>query len=130
MNRKNASVMILMLICLLTIGCTATNDVQDSQSSTVMPSEALPTASSEVESLPDKKDAYLHKLNFNGSVLPDKKGKVLVCQGYGMANLDKKLPNNPTTIFRIGSITKQFTALAILQLQEHWGYNFWYSQFS
>ena len=116
-NMKNASAMIVMVICLLTIGCTATNDVQDSQSSFVTPSEALPIASLEVETLSAKVDVYLRKLKFNGSVLLAKKGKVLVRQGYGMANLDKKLPNNPTTIFRIGSVTKQFTALAIMLLQ-------------
>lgn len=117
-NMKKTSFMIVMLICLLTIGCTVSNDVQDSQSSFATQSEAQPTASSEVESLSDKANVYLLKLKFKGSVLLAKKDIVLVRQGYGMANLDKNLPNTPNTIFRIGSVTKQFTALAIMQLQE------------
>ncbi|MBQ4898782.1 beta-lactamase family protein [Paenibacillus sp. Marseille-P2973] len=117
-NLKKASVLIVMIICLLTVGCTANDEIKVSKSNVVTPSEIKPIASSEVESLSDIIDAYLSKLNFNGSVLLAKNGKVLVRQGYGMANWDKELPNGPTTIFRIGSVTKQFTALAIMQLQE------------
>ena len=43
------------------------------------------------------------------------KGKVLV-RGYGFADLELKAPATPATVYRIGSLTKQFTAAAILQL--------------
>jgi CubicO group peptidase (beta-lactamase class C family) len=56
--------------------------------------------------------------HFSGSILIAKGGKVLYCQGYGMANLEHDVPNTPQTKFRLGSITKQFTAMAILILQE------------
>ncbi|UCD48519.1 MAG: serine hydrolase [Phycisphaerales bacterium] len=46
------------------------------------------------------------------------RGKVLYERGYGMANLEYDIPITPTTKFRIGSMTKQFTALCILQLSE------------
>ena len=39
-------------------------------------------------------------------------------RGYGMASLEYQVPNSPQTRFRLGSVTKQFTAAAILQLQE------------
>jgi CubicO group peptidase (beta-lactamase class C family) len=39
-------------------------------------------------------------------------------KGYGMANVELDVPNTPDTKFRLGSITKQFTATAIMQLQE------------
>jgi CubicO group peptidase (beta-lactamase class C family) len=41
---------------------------------------------------------------------------VLLRKGFGMANLELKVPVDPAQVFRIGSITKQFTAVAILQL--------------
>jgi CubicO group peptidase (beta-lactamase class C family) len=41
---------------------------------------------------------------------------VLLRKGFGMANLELKVPIDPGQVFRIGSITKQFTAVAILQL--------------
>jgi CubicO group peptidase (beta-lactamase class C family) len=52
------------------------------------------------------------------AVLVAKDGKVLFKKGYGYANLEHHVPVTPETKFRIGSITKQFTAAAILQLQE------------
>jgi len=54
---------------------------------------------------------------FSGSVLIAQNGEVLVADGYGMADQEKKIPNTPQTKFRIGSLTKQFTAMAILILQ-------------
>src|SRR5262249_13594137 len=44
--------------------------------------------------------------------------KVLVSKGYGLADEESGSPNTPQTRFRIGSITKQFTAMAILILQD------------
>lgn len=54
----------------------------------------------------------------NGSVLVAEKGKVILRKGYGMANMEWEIPNQPNTKFRIGSVTKQFTAALILQLVE------------
>jgi len=55
---------------------------------------------------------------FSGSVLIARAGKVLFSKGYSMADWDQHVPNTPHTEFRIGSLTKQFTAMAILLLQE------------
>ena len=55
---------------------------------------------------------------FSGSILVAQEGKVIISKGYGFANLEHDVPNTPETKFRIGSITKQFTAMAILILQE------------
>jgi len=46
------------------------------------------------------------------------KGKIVYHKAFGQANLELNVPMQPQTIFRIGSITKQFTAIAILQLME------------
>jgi len=55
---------------------------------------------------------------FMGSVLVARAGKVLINKGYGKADLAWQIPNSPTTKFRLGSLTKQFTAAAILLLAE------------
>ena len=69
-----------------------------------------------------KFDEYLAAItkqnNFTGSVLVAREGKILFAKGYGMANQEFDIPNTPNTKFRLGSITKQFTAASILLLQE------------
>jgi CubicO group peptidase (beta-lactamase class C family) len=55
---------------------------------------------------------------FMGTVLVAQDGKVLLDKGYGFANLEWDIPNTPTTRFRLGSLTKQFTAASILLLEE------------
>lgn len=52
------------------------------------------------------------------AVLAAQDGKVLFEKGYGLSNVEQRIPVTPQTHFRIGSITKQFTAAAILKLQE------------
>ena len=58
------------------------------------------------------------KTDFSGSVLAAKGGQVILSQGYNTADREHGVPNTPQTVFRIGSLTKQFTALAVLQLQQ------------
>lgn len=53
---------------------------------------------------------------FNGTALVAENGKVIFKKGYGLADFEWKIPNTPDTKFRLGSITKQFTATLILQL--------------
>lgn len=53
---------------------------------------------------------------FNGSVLIAENGKVIYKKGLGLANMEWNIPNTTETRFRLGSITKQFTAALILQL--------------
>jgi len=64
-------------------------------------------------------DAYIKAAGIQGSVLLAKSGKVILAKGYGLANIELDVANRPETKFRLGSITKQFTAVAILQLQEN-----------
>lgn len=63
-------------------------------------------------------DAMVKAGKFNGSILIARDGKVLVSKAYGMANFELDVPNTPQTKFRLGSITKPFTAIAIMILQE------------
>lgn len=58
------------------------------------------------------------KGEFMGAVLVAREGNVLLDRGFGSANLEWKIPNDGDTKFRLGSVSKQFTAAAILLLQE------------
>ncbi|GAB4050948.1 serine hydrolase [Spirosoma litoris] len=82
----------------------------------------LTTASSFAQTKADKIDAlvqqYVDNRQFNGSVLVAEHGQVIFKKGYGMANMEWNIPNAPDTKFRLGSITKQFTAMLIMQLVE------------
>src|SRR5215831_5367354 len=55
---------------------------------------------------------------FMGSVLVARGNDVLFSKGYGSANLEWQIPNTPSTKFRLGSVTKQFTAASILLLEQ------------
>lgn len=61
---------------------------------------------------------YVTMHQFSGTVLIAQNGQVMVSKGYGMANYQYDIPNGPQTKFRIGSLTKSFTAMAVMMLQE------------
>lgn len=63
-------------------------------------------------------DNYSKKNEFSGTILITKDDEVLLNKGYGTADYNTRLPNKPQTTFQIASLTKQFTATAILLLQE------------
>jgi CubicO group peptidase (beta-lactamase class C family) len=62
--------------------------------------------------------SYVSAKQFMGSVLVARDGVVVLSKGYGAANLEWDIPNTSTTKFRLGSVTKQFTAASILLLEE------------
>jgi CubicO group peptidase (beta-lactamase class C family) len=63
-------------------------------------------------------NSYTANNAFMGTVLVVDGEKVLLNEGYGMASLEWKIPNEPDVKFRLGSLTKQFTATLVLQLQQ------------
>jgi len=62
--------------------------------------------------------SYVTNNTYMGSVLVARDAQVLFSKGYGSANLEWNVPNAPNTKFRLGSVTKQFTAASILLLEE------------
>ena len=73
------------------------------------------------KTLNTKIDTYLNasmKNGFSGSVLVAIKDEIILSKGYGWSDRNKKIPNSSSSIFNIGSVTKQFTASAILKLAE------------
>jgi len=73
------------------------------------------------EDIKNKVDQYIKayvKMNqFSGSILIARNGNIIINKGYGMANWEYDIPNTPETKFRIASLTKQFTAMAVLMLE-------------
>jgi CubicO group peptidase (beta-lactamase class C family) len=66
-------------------------------------------------------DGYLRRLEafgFSGSVLVARRGEVLVDAGYGFAVAEAEEPYTPDTLFDVASVSKQFTAAAILALEQ------------
>jgi CubicO group peptidase (beta-lactamase class C family) len=74
------------------------------------------------QTLEAKFDEYMSALarlgRFNGYVLVARDGRQIFGKGYGMANFETESPVTPRTKFRLASVTKPFTALAVLLLQE------------
>lgn len=52
------------------------------------------------------------------SVMVIRNGKILFAKGYGLANVEEKVPCSTNTNFRLASVTKQFTAMAVMMLAE------------
>jgi len=67
-------------------------------------------------------DSLIHKairLNrFNGSVLVSKNGNIIYEKAFGYQDAARKIANTSSTIYQIGSTTKEFTAAVILKLAE------------
>lgn len=79
---------------------------------TVSPAVGVPLA--------DALDTHMSRLEafgFSGSLLVAKDGQIVLNKGYGFADADRKVPFTSGTAFCIGSITKQFTAGAIVKLE-------------
>ena len=80
-----------------------------------------PTLASTEDSLKGKMESYIStavKAGFSGAVLVVKGKKVVLHNGYGMADREKNISVKKDTVFDIGSITKRFTRAAILKLED------------
>lgn len=81
-----------------------------------------PAASKPDPAVPARVEEYMQahvRVNrFSGSILLARHGTPVISKGYGWANAEWEIPNSPQTKFRIGSITKQFTSMVVMQLQE------------
>jgi len=79
---------------------------------------ASPCLAQDAARMEDVVQTYVRDKSFMGTVLVARGTDVILNKGYGSANLEWDIPNMPTTKFRLGSITKQFTAASILLLEE------------
>lgn len=116
MNRRILGVAVLIL----SISCAA----RSIRANALEPqNQAIPHAETETsQSIAAQVDAYLKPYvdveDFSGAVLIARRGRVLVEKAYGRANCELTVSNTPQTRFRIGSVSKQFTAAAVLLLEQ------------
>ncbi len=116
MKEKMSFVMLFSIILsLLLAGCSI-----GSKSQAPSPTPMPPGPVIEPEAI-NRLDAKLAQMiqdgTFSGSVLIAQDGKVLLSEGYGLADRLQGIPNTPRTRFHLGSMTKLFTAMGILILQ-------------
>lgn len=110
----------LFILCLL-VSSAQTNIAQTAQkqaTSKQTPSTQPVSNKQIISNIETYLKAAMQHDQFCGSVLVAKDGVPILNKGYGMANYELNVPNTPKTVFHIASITKQFTAMAIMLLQE------------
>lgn len=107
---KRTGVVLLALTLLICAGCGTSGGAALRPSPSAAPSPLAARA-----------DSYLRQMQaqqrFSGAALLVRDGTVILSKGYGLADWGAGAANTPQTVFRIGSLTKQFTATAILLLQ-------------
>lgn len=126
MNPENqARTFVILLLVVLTACSPATTPVPtEPPPPTTLQATATPAqpVTRTAKDLKTELDTIMQKMaksgNFSGSILVARNGEIIMSEGYGQADREKKILNTAQTRYRIGSITKQFTAMAILMLQE------------
>ncbi|GAB3738635.1 hypothetical protein GCM10027594_19050 [Hymenobacter agri] len=107
--------------CLALLGLFAGTASVDAQTHAAASAAPVVAANAAVP-LAQQLDAYVKQYEqaglFSGSVLVADHSGVVLQKGYGLANRATGAPNTPDTRFRIGSLTKQFTAALVLKLVE------------
>jgi D-alanyl-D-alanine carboxypeptidase len=111
----------MITACLLAL--SVAGPARSSQSATATPTATPPaTPATTPASAVAEIDAYLSRTYASALPVPGaavivvRDGRVLLRKAYGFANLELKVPIAPEMVFRIGSITKQFTAVAVMLL--------------
>jgi len=106
----------VLLVSFILASCAPATKVVPTSTFIPVPLTPVPTQSTP-EARIDKYMQLSHK-SFSGVIFVAQKGKVLISKGYGLADRELDVPNTPQTKFAIGSMTKAFTAMGIMILQE------------
>ena len=104
MKKINQIIIFGMLLFLITINVSC-----NSQTKAIVTSD-------KADKIDELVSLYSDYEGFNGSILVAHEGKVIYKKGVGLANMEWDIPNQVDTKFMIASITKQFTAMLIMQL--------------
>jgi CubicO group peptidase (beta-lactamase class C family) len=105
MNKSMRILVICLLMTMVLAGCDKKPIIDEARQN-------------EIDAFYEKVDRILSDRNFNGSVLVAKDDIIYLANGYGLSEENSEVKNQRETIYQIGSITKSFTAMAIMQLQE------------
>src|SRR2546423_14207777 len=75
-----------------------------------------------MDSIESRMDTFFREYNKpnapGASVIVLQQGKILFAKGYGLADVEARVPCTTNTNFRLASVTKQFTAMAVVMLPE------------
>lgn len=116
----------LTFLALLVTACGGifgqNGDNEEINSSVPTQSTAISLSPNEIVSGPvgEQLNEFFTKDNplFSGAILVARDGEILLKKGYNFSNWELKVPNSPGTKFRISSITKPFTAILVMMLNE------------
>ena len=126
MKRNLVSLLLCTLVLLVGACASETPTAQPTAtqvvaSPTPVPPSPTPEPTVDAPDLPPESLSWLDEMaeegNFTGAVLVAHRDTILLSKGYGMADRERNVPNGPETRYGIGSITKQFTAMAIMILE-------------
>lgn len=108
---------LLMALCLLIATACADTSSQTPEPDTVDVDTAVSnhTDRPTINNL-DQYFSFLEEHGFTGSVLIAQDGEIIYSGAYGYADIAQEIPNTVQTVFDIASLSKQFTAVAILRL--------------
>lgn len=125
---KRVFIMCSVLICFLAGTCVSFGIIVSERrcnALVVKPNAIIQTVQKQADKkaepykFPAKLDSYIKGLdNFHGAVLVAMNGKIILKKGYGYLHGTNGPEITPSTIFPLASVTKQFTAMAIMQLYE------------
>jgi CubicO group peptidase (beta-lactamase class C family) len=119
-----SSIGLAMVAFLMSTGCsppaTASAGLGRSGPGQVAPAAGNKASADSTAATVQRIETYLDRLEavgFQGAVLVELNGREALARGYGYADAEARIRNTPETVFDILSLTKQFTAAAILKLQ-------------
>jgi CubicO group peptidase (beta-lactamase class C family) len=104
------------LFSLLVLSVAFVTNCNGQSNSNAENGNAKPIDQTKAEKINDLISTYAEYGKFNGAVLVAEKGKVIYKKAFGLANMEWDIPNQTDTKFRLASVTKQFTAMLIMQL--------------
>jgi CubicO group peptidase (beta-lactamase class C family) len=85
---------------------------------TLLQASSLSGRAEDQDNIAGRMDQFISSKGFSGAVLVARDGHVLFQKAYGLANRENDVPNKLETKYRLGSITKQFTAMGVMILVE------------
>jgi CubicO group peptidase (beta-lactamase class C family) len=106
------------ILATLTLGVTAPVLAQANAAPPPRKAAAPLTTAQLVERVDEYMQAAVRNAHFSGTILIARDGVPLVSRAYGMSNYELRTPNTTATVYQLASLSKQFTATLIMQLQE------------